>query len=221
MRIPRCEIPRCDMATSWQPPVRSRVSPSRDAADSTDTPVLRATPGHIATWRGGRNSLPGWNRRWPVGAFDTLPPIGNAKKRRAVPGGGNLLRGGNLPCGKCVSTRQMAEWRSDMSDPRYTDLNDPRRPGARDPADSTAPRRLELEEDGGRGIMWAWIVGIIAVIVVAMLAYDYNKPISSTADNPPTSSSPITTGAAPAPAPRAPAPAIPAPATPAPGDTPR
>jgi hypothetical protein len=103
-----------------------------------------------------------------------------------------------------------------MSDPRYTDpLNDPRRPGA---PDSTAPRRLELEEDGGRGTMWVWIVGIIAVIVVAMLAYDYNKPISSTAGNPPTSSSSTTTGAAPAPAPSAPAPAIPAPA---PGDTPR
>jgi hypothetical protein len=116
----------------------------------------------------------------------------------------------------------MAEWRSDMSDPRYTDpLNDPRRPGVRDPADLATPRRLELEEDSGRGTMWAWIVGIIAVIVVAMLAYDYNRPISSTAGNPPTSSSSTTTGAAPAPAPSAPAPAIPAPATPAPGDTPR
>jgi hypothetical protein len=118
-----------------------------------------------------------------------------------------------------------------MSDPRYTDpLNDPRRSAARDPADLATPRRLELEEDGGRGIMWAWIVGIIAVIVVAMLAYDYNRPISSTAGNPPTSSSSTTTGAAPAPAtltPVTPTPATPIPApatppaTPAPGDTPR
>jgi hypothetical protein len=107
-----------------------------------------------------------------------------------------------------------------MSDPRYTDpLNDPRRPGVRDPADSAAPRRQELEDDGGRGTMWAWIVGIVAVIVVAMLAYDYNKPVSSTADNPPTSSSSTTTGAAPAPV--TPAPAAPTPATPAPADTPR
>jgi hypothetical protein len=82
-----------------------------------------------------------------------------------------------------------------MSDPRYTDpLNDPRR---LDPHDPASPRRLELEDDSGRGSMWAWIVGIIAVIVVAMLVYDYNRPISTTASNPPTSSSPTTTGAAP------------------------
>jgi hypothetical protein len=118
-----------------------------------------------------------------------------------------------------------------MSDPRYTDPNDPRRPGAHDPA---MRQRLELEDDSGRGSMWAWIVGIIAIIVVAMLVYDYNKPVSSTASNPPTTSSPATTGAAPPDAPRVnppasapipapanPAPATPAPATPAPGDTPR
>jgi hypothetical protein len=122
----------------------------------------------------------------------------------------------------------MAEWRSDMSDPRYTDpLNDPRRPGANDPIDPAPPRRLDLEDDSG-GTMWAWIVGIIAIIVVAMLLYDYNRPISTTADNPPTTSSPSTTGAAPPAPPRispaapTPAPAIPAPAAPAPapGDTP-
>ena len=117
-----------------------------------------------------------------------------------------------------------------MSDPRYTDPNDTHRPGARDPADPAMRRRLELEDDSGRGTMWAWIVGIIAIIVVAMLVYDYNKPISSTANNPPTTSPPATTGAAPPSAPAnppasapTPAPANPAPAAPAPptpGDTP-
>jgi hypothetical protein len=118
---------------------------------------------------------------------------------------------------------------SDMSDPQYTDpSNDPRRPPPRDPAEL---RRLDMQDDAGRGAMWAWIVGIIAVIVVAMLVYDYNRPISTTASTPPTSS-PSTTGAAP-PAPArvnppaaAPggAPATPAPANPAmppPPDTPR
>jgi len=127
-----------------------------------------------------------------------------------------------------------------MSDPRYTDPNDPRRSGANDQADPAMRRRLELEDEGGRGTMWAWIVGIIAIIVVAMLVYDYNKPVSSTASNPSTTSSPATTGAAPPappranppaavptpapanPAPANPAPATPAPVTPAPGDnTPR
>jgi hypothetical protein len=105
-----------------------------------------------------------------------------------------------------------------MSDPRYTDpQNDPRRPGANDPIDPAPPRRLDLEDDSGRGTMWAWIVGIIAIIVVAMLLYDYNRPISTTADNPPNTSSPSTTGAAPPAPPRinpaapTPAPAIPAP----------
>jgi hypothetical protein len=119
-----------------------------------------------------------------------------------------------------------------MSDPRYTDpLNDLGRPGARNPVDPAPPRRLDLEDDGGRGTMWAWIVGIIAVIVVAMLIYDYNRPISTTASNP-QSSAPTTTGAAPPPAPKAippqsspmpaaPSPAAPAPATPSPSDTPR
>jgi hypothetical protein len=127
-----------------------------------------------------------------------------------------------------------------MSDPRYTDpLNDPRRPGPRDPADPAAPQHLDLENDGGRGTMWAWIVGLIAVIVVAMLVYDYNRPRSTTASNPPILNSPATTGAAPplvakpnppastpipAPAtpatPATPAPAMPVPATPEPGGTP-
>jgi hypothetical protein len=78
-----------------------------------------------------------------------------------------------------------------MSDPRYTDpLNDPRRPAVRRP----------LEDDRGSGTMWSWIVGIIAVIVVAMMVYGYNKPIS-TAGNPPATNSSTTTGAAPASAP--------------------
>jgi hypothetical protein len=126
----------------------------------------------------------------------------------------------------------MAEWRSDMSDPRYTDpLNDPRRPGFGDPADPSAPRRLDLEDDSSRGTMWAWIVGVIAVIVIAMLVYDYNRPLSTSAGNVPAANPPTTTGAAPPPAPKmvppqsapTPAPAVPAPATPAPApsDAPR
>jgi hypothetical protein len=102
-----------------------------------------------------------------------------------------------------------------MSDPRYTDPLDPRRPSARRP----------LEDDSGSGTMWSWIIGIIAIIVVAMMVYGYNKPIS-TAGNPPATNSSTTTGAAPAPAPgvnppvSAPTP-VPATPAPAPADTPR
>jgi hypothetical protein len=117
-----------------------------------------------------------------------------------------------------------------MSDPRYTDPNDPRRPGYRDPADPAAQRRLDLEDDSSRGTMWAWIVGVIAVIVIAMLVYDYNRPLSTSAGNGPAANPPTTTGAAPPSAPKmppqsapSPAPSAPAPATPAPApsDTPR
>ena len=87
-----------------------------------------------------------------------------------------------------------------MSDPRYTDPLDPRRPAAPRP----------LEDDGGSGTMWSWIIGIIAIIVVAMMVYGY-KP-TSTAGNPPTTNSSTTTGAAPA---------RPATPEPAPADTPR
>ena len=82
-----------------------------------------------------------------------------------------------------------------MSDPRYTDpVNDPSRTIPRDPMES-GPSRYNVEDDANRGGMWAWIVGIIAVIVIAMLVYDYNRPIS-TATNPPVNP-PSTTGAAP------------------------
>jgi hypothetical protein len=115
----------------------------------------------------------------------------------------------------------MAEWRSEMSDPRYQDpLIDPRRPSVRDP---TEPPRPEIEDNSGRGTVWGWIVGVIALIVVAMLLYDYNRPISATAENPSSLSSPSTTGAAPALAPKInppPSTPAPAPATPAPADTP-
>lgn len=100
-----------------------------------------------------------------------------------------------------------------MSDPRYTDpANDPRRTSPCDPAGP----RYTVEDDAGRGGMWAWIVGIIAVIVIAMLVYDYNRPIS-TANNPP-ANPPSTTGAAPpaSPSPASPAPASPSPASPSP-----
>jgi hypothetical protein len=81
-----------------------------------------------------------------------------------------------------------------MSDPRYPDpLNDPVRTDRRDPLQPGTPR-YQVEEDSGRTGMWAWIVGIIAVIVIAMVVYDYNRPIS-TASSPPVSP-PSTTGAA-------------------------
>jgi hypothetical protein len=105
-----------------------------------------------------------------------------------------------------------------MSDPRYTDpVNDPRRAGAGEPAGP----RYDLQDDGGRGTMWAWIIGIVAIIVVAMVVYDYNRPISTVA-NPPSANSPSTTGAALPPVPKAvpsspgPGPATPVPAAPAP-----
>lgn len=111
-----------------------------------------------------------------------------------------------------------------MSDPRYTDpANDPRRTIPRDPA-GPAPSRYTVEDDAGRGGMWAWIVGIIAVIVIAMVVYDYNRPIS-TANNPPVNP-PSTTGAAPpaSPSPVSPSPALPAspsPASPSPAPAPK
>jgi hypothetical protein len=96
-----------------------------------------------------------------------------------------------------------------MSDPRYTDQNDPRRMSPRDPA-GPGPSRYNLDDDAGRGGMWAWIVGIIAVIVIAMVVYDYNRPMATVTNAP--ASPPSTTGAAPTPAPP-PAPATaPAPA---------
>jgi hypothetical protein len=60
-------------------------------------------------------------------------------------------------------------------------------------------RRLNLEQDSAGGTMWPWMIGILAAIIVAMLAYEYERPIVTTASTPPASSSPTTTGAAPAP----------------------
>jgi hypothetical protein len=93
-----------------------------------------------------------------------------------------------------------------MSDPRYSDpVNDRSR---RDRRESMQPgtQRYETEDDARSGT-WAWIVGI-AVIVIAMLVYDYNRPMS-TATNP-TTNPPTTTGSAAAPTPAPP----PAPRTP-------
>jgi hypothetical protein len=59
-------------------------------------------------------------------------------------------------------------------------------------------RRLNLELDSAGGTMWPWMIGILAAIIVAMLAYDYERPISIMASAPPSSSSSTTTGAAPA-----------------------
>jgi hypothetical protein len=111
-----------------------------------------------------------------------------------------------------------------MSDPHYTDpANDPRRTNSRDPA-GPGPSRYTVEDDAGRGGMWAWIVGIIAVIVIAMVVYDFNRPMS-TASNPPVNP-PSTTGAAapasPAPlSPASPSPALPSPALPSPAPAPK
>jgi hypothetical protein len=95
-----------------------------------------------------------------------------------------------------------------MSDPRYTDpADDPRRTNPRDPMGS-GPSRYNVEDDANRSGMWAWIVGIIAVIVIAMLVYDYNRPISTATG--PQVNPPSTTGSAPAPSP----PPVPAPKSP-------
>jgi hypothetical protein len=98
-----------------------------------------------------------------------------------------------------------------MSDPRYPNpMNDPVRRDRRDPLQPGTPR-YDVQDDGSRTGMWAWIVGIIAVIVLAMVVYDYNRPISTAASppvNPPSttgSASPAQTPAPPmAPAPKAP-----------------
>jgi hypothetical protein len=102
-----------------------------------------------------------------------------------------------------------------MSDPRYTDpINDPRR---RVPPQDPIDPRLEVPAEAGSGSMWGWIIGVIAVIVVAFLVYDYTRPATTTAANPPAVSAPSTTGAAPPPlaARPEPAPAPPTPAAPA------
>ncbi len=79
-----------------------------------------------------------------------------------------------------------------MSDPRYSDpVNDPVRRDRRDPLQPGTPRYDVAGRRPAAG-MWAWIVGIIAVIVLAMVVYDYNRPIS-TATNPPVNP-PSTTG---------------------------
>jgi hypothetical protein len=64
-------------------------------------------------------------------------------------------------------------------------------------------RRLNLEQDSSGAAMRPWIVGGIAAIIVAMLVYDYTRPISTTASALPSPSSSTTTGAAPAPFPKA------------------
>jgi hypothetical protein len=104
-----------------------------------------------------------------------------------------------------------------MSYPRDTD------PLTDRPLEPDELRCLNLEQDRAGGTMWPWIVGIIAVIVVVMLVYGYERPISTTASTPPSSSSPTTTGAAPAtPAKVKPSAATPsaAPVTPAPATQP-
>jgi hypothetical protein len=101
-----------------------------------------------------------------------------------------------------------------MSDPRYIDpINDPRpRVPPRDPADP----RLDVPGEVRDGSMWSWIIGVIAVIVVAFLVYDYTRPATDTAANRPAVSAPSTTGAAPPPLAARPDPTPATPATPAP-----
>jgi hypothetical protein len=102
-----------------------------------------------------------------------------------------------------------------MSYPRHTDplMDSPREPDEL--------RRLNLELDSAGGTMWPWIIGILAAVIVVMLVYDYERPISTTASIPPSPGSPTTTGAAPA-TPVNPLAATPsaAPVTPAPATQP-
>jgi hypothetical protein len=80
-----------------------------------------------------------------------------------------------------------------MSYPRHTG------PLTDRPLEPDELRRLNLELDSAGGtMMWPWMIGLLAAIIVAMLVYDYERPISTTASTPPSSSSPTTTGAAPA-----------------------
>jgi hypothetical protein len=61
-----------------------------------------------------------------------------------------------------------------MSDPRYTDpVHDPRRTRPRDPNEL----RSASGDDTGRTATWSWIIGIVAVIVVAMLVYGNYSPL--------------------------------------------
>jgi hypothetical protein len=78
-----------------------------------------------------------------------------------------------------------------MSHPRHTD------PLTDRPREPDELRRLNLELDSAGGTMWPWVVGLFAAIIVAMLVYDYERPILTSAGTPPSSSSPTTTGAAP------------------------
>jgi hypothetical protein len=106
-----------------------------------------------------------------------------------------------------------------MSYPRHTD---PLTDRSREPDEL---RRLNLELASAGGTMWPWMIGILAAIIVAMLAYEYERPIVTTASTPPASSSPTTTGAAPAPPtkvnPAATPPAAPVTPSPATQPTPR
>ena len=70
----------------------------------------------------------------------------------------------------------------------------------KDPLTDPTPdklRRLNREQDISGDAMRPWIVGGVAAIVVAMLAYGYTGPISPTASALPSPRSSTTTGAAP------------------------
>jgi hypothetical protein len=104
--------------------------------------------------------------------------------------------GGTFPGVKVLRSGMFAERRSDMSDPRYSNvMNDAHRLGPRDPAEL---RHLNFE-DRGHDSIWAWIASIVAAIVVLTLAYDYNGLISTKARNPAASNGSSNTGLALAP----------------------
>jgi hypothetical protein len=74
----------------------------------------------------------------------------------------------------------------------------PKDPSTDPPPQPDELRRLDLEQDNSGAAMRPWIVAGIAAIVVVMLVYGYNAPVSTTASAPPSRSSSTTTGAAPA-----------------------
>jgi hypothetical protein len=106
---------------------------------------------------------------------------------------------GTLPCIQLFLFDAPQNGGATMSSPRPTDLLTDR---VREPDEL---RRLNLELDSAGTTMWPWMIGLLAAIIVAMLVYDYERPILTTAATPAKVNPPTATPSS--------APVIPAPAT--------